>query len=130
MKKQTLFSGLVFSFVLAGFLAQAQPSASKGKVTYPMPVKVQAVFENKCYGCHNDESRSDKAKDGLNFSTLEQLDKMKKIATFGDVKKEVAEGEMPPKKFLEKHPEAALSKEESKILVDWVKKESVALAKK
>lgn len=126
--KRMLFSILVFSFVMAGFMVSAQPSA-KGKVTYPMPAKVQMVFENKCYGCHNSESRSDKAKEGLNFTTLEQLDKVKKIATLGEVKKEISEGEMPPKKMLEKHPEGALTKEEAKLLVDWVKKESSAIAK-
>lgn len=114
-----LFAGLLF--VSVGLSAQNQPAK---KITYPMPQKVQTVFENKCYGCHNNEARSEKARTGLNFDTLDQLDKVQLVSRLSEVKKEVSEGEMPPKKMVEKHPEAALTAAESKALIAWVKTES------
>lgn len=122
---------LLFAFLIAAIASHAaNTNGDQPKITYPMPQKVKAVMESKCFDCHNDAGRSDKAKKGLNFSTLDGLTSIEKIAALSDVKKEVIEGEMPPQKFLEKHPEAALTADESKLLVDWVQKESKALLKK
>ncbi|RKD90142.1 heme-binding domain-containing protein [Mangrovibacterium diazotrophicum] len=122
---------LLFAFVAVAIASQAGGNNDEeSKITYPMPQKVKAVMESKCFECHNDAGRSDKAKKGLNFSTLDGFTNIEKIATLSEVKKEVSEGEMPPQKFLEKHPEAALTPDETKLLVDWVQKESKALLKK
>jgi len=121
--------------VILGLLAMSLATYAAGtkgddqKITYSMPEKVKVVFENKCFGCHNDEGRSDKAKEGLNFSTLEQLDKFKKIASWNEAKKEIEGAKMPPAKLIEKHPEAALTKEESELLVEWIKTETSSLLK-
>lgn len=124
---------LSFLFVLIAATIAGQATGTDtddSKITYPMPHKVKAVFENKCFGCHNDEGRSDKAKKGLNFNTFDGLTSIDKIATLSDMKKQLSEGKMPPEKFLEKHPEAGLSADESKLLVEWVKKEAKSLLKK
>ncbi|HKJ43597.1 MAG TPA: heme-binding domain-containing protein [Sunxiuqinia sp.] len=129
MKKRNVIAGLLLTFMFSAILASAVELPKNEKITYKMPHKVKAVFENKCFGCHNNESRSDKAKDKLNFDKLSDLTKVEKLGTFNHVKKVLDEGKMPPKKFLERYPEKGLTAGESKLLNDWVQKESKSLLK-
>lgn len=129
MKRRNTITGLFLTFMFSTLLASAVESPKNDKITYKMPHKVKAVFENKCFGCHNNDSRSDKAKDKLNFDKLSDLTKVDKLGTFNHIKQVLDEGKMPPKKFLEKHPEKGLTAEETLELTNWVKKESTALLK-
>lgn len=130
MKKRSAIAGLFLTFLFSAILASAVELPKDEKITYKMPHKVKAVFENKCFGCHNNGSRSDKAKEKLNFDTLSELTKIEKLGTFNHVKKEIEEEKMPPKKFLERFPNNKLTAEESQLLTDWVQKESKSLLKK
>ncbi len=127
MKKTSVLLGAIFTFAISTAVFAVNPDEKK--ISYPMPDDVRVVLENKCYGCHNDGARSDKAKAALNFSTLESLEKFKKIASLGEMKKEVEEKKMPPARYLESHPENKLTDQESALLVSWVKQESSALLK-
>ena len=84
-----------------------------------IPENVKSVIDNKCFGCHNVDAKSDKAKDKLLFDKLDELSKVKLIAKLGDIGEAVGEGNMPPEKFIEQKPEANLSEEERKLLVEW-----------
>lgn len=126
MKKMSFIFGLMV-FCVTTYATGTK--ADDSKITYPMPEQVKVVMENKCFGCHNSEARSDKAKEAFNFSTLEQLDKFKKIASLNEARKEVEGAKMPPAKLIEKHPEAALTSEESELLVEWIKAETSGLLK-
>ncbi|WP_026953945.1 heme-binding domain-containing protein [Algoriphagus vanfongensis] len=84
-----------------------------------MPAKVKAVVEQKCYGCHNAESKSDKAKKKLDWDEFEAAKKSKQLAAMAEINETLVEGEMPPKKFLENKPEGKLTEEELQILLDW-----------
>ncbi|WP_163712032.1 heme-binding domain-containing protein [Mangrovibacterium lignilyticum] len=122
---------LLFMLLIAVVVSKATgTNDDDSKISYPMPTDVKMVIESKCFNCHNDEARGDKSKKALNFSTFSDLSTIQKIAGLNDIKKEVVEGEMPPKKMLERHPEAALTPEETQLLVEWVKSESQALLKK
>jgi uncharacterized membrane protein len=92
-------------------------SSIAGDVNIPEDVK--SVLDNKCYGCHNMEAKSDKAKDKLLLDKLGDLSKAKLIAKLGDIGEVAGEGAMPPEKFLEQKPEKKLTEEEQKLLVDW-----------
>jgi mono/diheme cytochrome c family protein len=130
MKKRNVFAGLVLAFVCISVISMAEGNPKNEKITYKMPKKVKAVFENNCYGCHNNDSRNDKAKDKLNFDTLDELSKVKKVGTFSHITKVLDEGKMPPEKFLASHPDKKLTPEQVKILSEWVKKEADSLVKK
>lgn len=120
----------VLLMVLPGATAAfAQEVPKPEKITYPMPEQVKTVMINKCYDCHYDGEKDEEAKAGLNFSTLDQLGKIKQLAVFSNIQKEIEKGAMPPKKFVTKYPKAALTKEEADLLIEWVKKESAALLK-
>lgn len=84
-----------------------------------IPEDVKSVLDNKCFGCHNMEAKSDKAKDKLLLDKLGKLSKSKLIAKLGDIGEVASEGSMPPEKFLEQKPEKKLTEDEQKLLVDW-----------
>lgn len=84
-----------------------------------MPAKVKAVVEQKCYGCHNAESKNEKGKKKLDWDAFEAEKKAKQLAAMSKINEALVEGEMPPKKFLENKPEGKLTEEEMAILLDW-----------
>ncbi|MFW6310316.1 MAG: heme-binding domain-containing protein, partial [Prolixibacteraceae bacterium] len=106
---------------------QATEKPEDKKIGIEMPAKVKAVVEKSCYGCHNTDSKNEDAREELDFKTLGDLKAFKKIGTLRDIAEVLEEGEMPPKKFLEKYPERTPTEEEQKLLADWVKKEAQQL---
>ena len=94
-----------------------------------IPENVKSVLDNKCFGCHNTDSRADKAKEKLLLDKLGDLSKAKMIATLDKINEMAGEGKMPPEKFLEQRPEKKLSEEEQKLLVIWTEEASNALLK-
>ncbi len=84
-----------------------------------MPANVKAVVEQKCYGCHNAESKNDKAKTKLDWDAFEASKKSKQMATKGKIAEVLEKGDMPPAKFLEMKPEGKLSDEELATLTQW-----------
>ena len=46
-----------------------------------MPANVKAVVEQKCYGCHNAESKNEKGKAKLDWDAFEETKKSKQMAT-------------------------------------------------
>jgi len=94
-----------------------------------MTDEVKAIIENKCFGCHNTDSKNDKAKEDLDFKTFDDLSTMKKISAYKKIGEVVEEKEMPPKKFLDRYPDKDLTEAESKALMDWAKKEAESLVK-
>ncbi len=88
-----------------------------------IPENVQAVFNKSCMPCHGAEG-SFKAKSRLNFDKLYQLNRAKLVNKLTKIADEVKEGSMPKKKFVSKHPEAALSSDEKTLVVDWAEKQA------
>ena len=84
-----------------------------------MPEDVKEIVDNKCYGCHSADGKSDKAKEALMWDDISTLSKVKMIGKLDDISEAVQKGEMPPEKFLEKFPDKKLTEEESKLLIDW-----------
>lgn len=128
MKKSTV----IFSLLLLGMMILVQsytlpePSASPTE-DIDIPENVKVILDNKCFGCHNVEAKSDKAKEKLLLDKLSDLSKVELIGALGEIHEVVVEGEMPPEKFLERKPEGALTDEEAKLLADWAEKAADAL---
>lgn len=87
-----------------------------------IPDDVQTIIDKSCYGCHNADAQSDKAKNKLMFEELSKLSKSKVVAKLGEIAEAVEENDMPPGKFLEKYPDKALSEEEATKLKAWAEK--------
>ena len=95
-----------------------------------MPDNIKAILDNSCMGCHNNESKSTKGKMKLNFDKFNdgKYSKGKQIAKLNGIVKTLGKGKMPPKKFIAKYPDRALSAEDTKALSEWAKAQASALA--
>jgi uncharacterized membrane protein len=94
-----------------------------------MPDDVKAIIEKSCFGCHNTDSKNDKAKEKLDLKTLGDLDTRKMIHALKEINEVVEENEMPPEKFLAKFPDKKLTDGEKKTLMDWADKQAKSLMK-
>lgn len=105
------------------FQASQKPESEKhpdlNLIEAKMPAEVKAVVEQKCYGCHNAESKNEKGKKKLDWDLFEAEKKSKQLATMSKINEVLVEGDMPPARFLENRPEGKLSDEEMAILKDW-----------
>ncbi|EON75397.1 hypothetical protein ADIS_4101 [Lunatimonas lonarensis] len=84
-----------------------------------MPANVKAVVDQKCYGCHNAESKNDKGKAKLDWDAFEASKKSKQVAVMKKINEVVVNGDMPPKKYLENRPEGKLSEADIATLTSW-----------
>lgn len=116
----TIFGLFIFGNFTIGRSYQQQDTTMKND---SLPADVASVVKQKCFGCHNSNSRNDKAKDKLCFDQWNEFDALKKIGKIKDINKELTEGKMPPEKFLEMFPNRKLTDAESKTLIDWTNKE-------
>ena len=116
----TIFGLFIFGNFTIGRSYQQQDTSMKND---SLPADVASVVKQKCFGCHNSNSRNDKAKDKLCFDQWNEFDALKKIGKIKDINKELTEGKMPPEKFLEMFPNRKLTDAESKTLIDWTNKE-------
>lgn len=127
MRRKNVFVVAVV-LMFAGYSASAGITPTGTKAT-AMPDNVKAIIEKSCIGCHNTDSKNDKAKEALDLKTMESLSKQKMVHALKEIGETVEENEMPPAKFLEKYPDKKLTDAEKKILIDWSKKEAQALMK-
>ena len=103
-------------------------SSSNAKLEIPENIK--SILDKSCMGCHNEESKNTKGKMKLNFDKFNngKYSTGKQIAKLNGIVKTLGKGKMPPKKFLAKNPDRALSVDDTKALSDWAKAQASALA--
>lgn len=108
---------LFLTIVMSGF-GPADDAPPKLKI----PKKVNAIIQDKCYGCHSADGKSDKAKEKLmwdDLSGLSMSDQAMKLSAISEVLKE---GTMPPAKLLERMPEKKLTEKETMVMSKWAAK--------
>jgi cytochrome c551/c552 len=95
-----------------------------------IPGNVQSILDKSCVMCHNSESKNTKGKMKLNFDhfTDGKYSTGKLIGKLRGITKVLGKTSMPPKKFLAKYPDKALTADESKTLLDWATEQGKALA--
>ncbi|MBC6368862.1 heme-binding domain-containing protein [Algoriphagus sp. AK58] len=103
--------------------ANPKPEADTVLAFHPeapaLPAEVKAIVQQKCYGCHNANSKNEKGKAKLDWDALEAAKKSKALASMGKIKETLEEGSMPPAKFLESNPDKKLTAEEAATLMQW-----------
>lgn len=124
MKKSISISVAILFFVSLVAFGINKPTKSA-----TMPDAVKEVIENSCFGCHNTESKNEDGKEALDFKKLESLSKIKLIHAYKEIGEVVEENKMPPKKFLQRFPEKALSEDDKKLLINWSEEQAKALVK-
>lgn len=108
-----------FAVVVGLLFLQGKSALETPAAAADLPADVKAVVDKKCYGCHNANSKNEKGKAKLDWDALAKQKKSKRVGTMGKISEVLEKGEMPPKKFLENKPEAALSEAELATLVAW-----------
>lgn len=122
--KKILLPAFVFATVIFGaFILNTAYKNAPAVSENELPEKVKSITDHSCFQCHNADSKNEDAKEALDFKTIDELGKVKKITTLKEIAEVLEKGEMPPKKFLEKNPDKKLTEEQTKILTDWTKKE-------
>ena len=122
----TLASVLVLTVLLTCPI-YGQDVQKAGNDKNQMPQEVLKITKKSCANCHYVPATGFSIS-LLNFSKFEKLSDKKKASFASSVCKMVSKGKMPPKSFLEKHPDAALTADEIKTLCDWA--ESLKVVKK
>lgn len=122
---------IVVFFISTAFISfQSTPSQNLGaEEGFVIPDDVNQIFEKSCFGCHNVESSNEKATKKLLIDQLSELSKAKLVGKLGDIEEAVEEGEMPPKKFLAKYPDKALTADEANRLKGWAQETADELMK-
>ncbi len=123
----TAFAFLLFSAFQAD--VQSEKTMSVAEATFEIPEDIQNILDKSCFGCHNVDATSDKAKKKLLIDQMHELSKIKLVAALGDIRETVENGDMPPQKFLDKFPDKALTAEEAEKLKDWAGKAADDLLK-
>jgi mono/diheme cytochrome c family protein len=126
-----LLPAIALSIILTAFITENKPSPRSyfQEDGFTIPEDVNAIFDKSCFGCHNSESDSDKAKDKLTIDKLGELSKAKLVGKLGEIGEVVGKNEMPPEKFLAKYPDKALTGEEAKRLSEWTETAAEELLK-
>jgi len=89
--------------------------------------EARAIIDQKCYGCHNPEAKNEKAKQKLQWDDLPKNSKQKQLKAVNDILEVLAEGSMPPEKFLQFKPEAKLTETEISALTAWAEENAKRL---
>ena len=110
---------LVAFFVRARYSESTREAYTGDQVGIAFPTDVKAVIDNKCYGCHSVDGKSDDAKKSLMWDSIPLYGKARQISVLDDISEVLKKGEMPPEKFIEMHPEAALTPDQVKLLKSW-----------
>lgn len=122
MKKQIVLfvaTGILFIFF--------QSFSPEGPSESVIPDEITAILKTSCYDCHYTGASSEKALNAMNFAMWDNYRLTKQIGLLGDIGTVVEEKKMPPGKYLENKPDAALSDAQIKQLADWTRQESEKL---
>lgn len=106
-------------FVRARYSDHAKDVSVRYQSGIRIPADVKAVIDNKCYGCHSKDGKSEEAREDLLWDSIPLYPKDRQIAVLDDISEVLEKGKMPPEKMIEMHPEAKLSPEQVALLKNW-----------
>ena len=145
-----IFFGLGMVFIIIQFIQPARNKnghvlpADFGK-KYIVPDNVQSVLQNACNDCHSNNTRypwySDiqpmawmmarhikNGKEKLNFSDFGSNTTRKQISKLKEIANQIKDGVMPVFSYKLMHKNARLTKEEKKLIMDWMNKTADSLS--
>lgn len=133
MKKNLLiYAAMAVVFLVFSafqFMNTSHVVYENGGDKFSIPEDVNTILEESCFGCHNSEAQSDKAKKKLMIDQMGDLSSAKLVGQLSDISEVVENKDMPPEKFLEKYPDKALSEEAAKRLKEWADQTAEELMK-
>lgn len=129
MKKLILLTFLAFAavFILAIAPAEKAVRETSTNLKIELPENIKEIVEAKCMGCHKPDSRNDKAKKKLQWVKVPELDQEGQKDFIAEMFEVLEDGEMPPKKALERRPEMKLTEDEVSAFMAWLEEEEKKL---
>ena len=143
MNKRNILLAVLVLFVIAQFFGidKNNPPTDMAKdfITIEKPPQaIATMLKNVCYDCHSNETKYpwytniapvswwikghiDEGREHLNYSEWATYKEKKKSHKFEEMAELVEATEMPFITYVIMHPEAKMSTEERKELVDWFK---------
>jgi len=130
--KKILFSSMLIIAAALAVMAFNYPSVKntnppQDKVQVQFTEDIQKILETSCYDCHSDAASNAKAKMKLNFSKWGELTNAKKVGKLEGINEVIKSGDMPPGKYINNHPEKALTQEQKDLVNKWITEESAKL---
>ncbi|MBS1557568.1 MAG: heme-binding domain-containing protein [Bacteroidetes bacterium] len=104
---------------------------------YALPTEVQSILKQSCYDCHSNQthypwyasvqpigwwiqySHVNEGKQHLNFSEFATYSDKRAKHKLEEIGDEIKEGGMPLGTYTFMHPEATLSEQQAKAIMDW-----------
>ena len=123
MRQKNYLTGLVLIFLFASVMISATKIQNEQQEEDLFPKEVNDIIQQKCFGCHNTDSRNEDAKKDLDLKTLSTLNKAGQIHAYREIIEVAEEGKMPPEKLLERFPDNALTDDDKKALLSWANSE-------
>lgn len=131
MKTTVLTTAVVlFVFILfagAKVVRHSNPYAQLQEQVLQYPENIKTIIDNKCYGCHSAEGRSQDAKDAMMWDSLPNLSLGRQVHTLDEIIEVLDDGTMPPERMVEMNPDAALTDAEHQALRSWAETTADAL---
>ena len=123
MKSQYSLSVLLLIFCAFAFSSGKSASASNsGSVSKAdsssVPIAVHKIMATSCFACHGEGGKG-MALARVRMSELSTYSPEKLAGKAEAMCKMVTKGKMPPKGFLNEHPEAKLTQEQVATICDW-----------
>lgn len=152
---KNFFRGVLFLMMIAVVVLQfikpdiTNPAEDQSKfitAKVRVPETVQRKLEAACFDCHSYKTKLpwyskispivylikqdvEEGREHLNFSTWTDYDKSRMIDKLDGIETQVKDGEMPLAMYKPLHPEAKLSDEETKLIIEWARNSKELLSK-
>ncbi len=141
------FVKIILLVLLAGFVGiQFSPISLNQRDTIPrtdfmavndVPKQVKLIIKTSCYDCHSNnteypwynkvqpvawilEDHVEQGKEELNFNEWDDYSDRRKNSKLKSIISQIEDDEMPLDSYTLIHKDAKLSKDEKKIVLDWV----------
>ena len=95
------------------------PFLKMDSVKFEYTPEAKAIIDQKCYDCHSPAGDDEEAKEELLWDELPKLDANDQVYALDDIIESIKKEEMPPPKYIKRHPEFKLSEKEAQILMEW-----------
>jgi uncharacterized membrane protein len=148
IKKITLVFGVVFiaiQFIQPAHNKSGQVLPTAFVKVYAVPANLQSILQSACYDCHSSNTNYpwysniqpmawimkrhiDNGKEKLNFSEFGSYSSRRQISKLKDIANQIKDDEMPISSYKAMHTKANLTKEEKKLIMDWMNKTADSLS--
>lgn len=134
-----LIAFIAIQFIQPGLNKSGQALQNDISTVYVVPENVQVILKRSCYDCHSNNtnypwywniqpvgwwlaSHIKKGKAELNFSEFGNYTTRRQRSKLNSIAKAVEDGTMPFPSYILMHKDAALTKDQKAVIINWANK--------